>query len=258
MWKPGKPDLYENNGGTVLAISGKDFVVIGGDTRLSSGCAILSRTQTKMCPLSKQMVVAAAGCWCDAVSLTNLLKVKQQGYDSQHHKVMSVESMAQMLSVVQYQRRHLPYNVSPILGGIDQDGQGAVFSYDCIGHFYRESSRVEGTAVGLLQPVLDNQIGYTKKDLLDEASDEQPTLTKKRALAIAKDAFITAAQSDVFTGDSVIINIITKDSIKSKTATHKCSPAASRGSASTATGSTATSPARRITSSEAFNMCINN
>ncbi|EDW35325.1 GL20944 [Drosophila persimilis] len=213
MWKPGKPDLYENNGGTVLAIAGKDFVVIGGDTRLSSGCAILSRTQTKLCPLSKQMVVAATGCWCDAVSLTNLLKVKQQGYENQHHKVMSIESMAQMLSVVQYQRRHLPYNVSPILGGIDQDGQGAVFSYDCIGHFVRESSRVEGTAVGILQPVLDNQIGYTKKDLLDETS-EQPALTKERALAIAKDAFITAAQSDVFTGDSVIINVITKDSIK--------------------------------------------
>ncbi|XP_022219136.1 proteasome subunit beta type-1-like [Drosophila obscura] len=201
-----KPDIYENNGGTVLAIAGKDFVVIGGDTRLSSGYTVLSRTQSKLCPLSEQMVVATAGCWCDAVSLTNLLKVKKQGYESEHIKIMSIESMAQMLSVIQYQRRHLPYNVSPILGGIDQDGQGAVFAYDCIGHFQREVYRAEGTAGDMLQSVLDSQIGSPKADA--------DLLNKERAMAIAKDAFITAARRDIYTGDSVIINIITKDGME--------------------------------------------
>ncbi|BFG02717.1 proteasome subunit beta type-1-like [Drosophila madeirensis] len=196
------PNIYEHASGTVLAIAGKDFVVMGCDTGVCSDCAILSRTQTKLCPMSDQMVVATAGCWSDAVALTNQLKMEQQFYEREHFKSMSIESMAQMLSVVQYQRRHLPYDVCPILGGIDQDGQGAVYFYDCIGSLQREGYRAEGSAGAMLQPVLDSQIGCHE------------TVTKERALSIAKDALTMAARSDQYTGDLVILNIITKDGIE--------------------------------------------
>lgn len=37
-----------------------------------------------------------------------------------------------------------------------------------------------------------------------------------RALAILKDVFISAAERDIYTGDSIAINIITKDGIKAE------------------------------------------
>lgn len=34
---------YSNNEGTVVAVAGEDFVVVGGDTRLSEGYSLITR-----------------------------------------------------------------------------------------------------------------------------------------------------------------------------------------------------------------------
>jgi 20S proteasome alpha/beta subunit len=39
----GRFNPYVNNGGTVVAIAGADFVVVGGDSRLSEGYSIVTR-----------------------------------------------------------------------------------------------------------------------------------------------------------------------------------------------------------------------
>lgn len=36
----------------------------------------------------------------------------------------------------------------------------------------------------------------------------------ERALAIVKDGFISAAERDIYTGDSILIKIITKDGVR--------------------------------------------
>ena len=40
-----------------------------------------------------------------------------------------------------------------------------------------------------------------------------------KALAILKDVFISAAERDIYTGDSIAISIITKDGIRSESFT---------------------------------------
>ncbi|EEC17462.1 proteasome, subunit beta, putative [Ixodes scapularis] len=37
--------------------------------------------------------------------------------------------------------------------------------------------------------------------------------TRERAISIIKDVFISAAERDIYTGDSVIVNIIDKDGV---------------------------------------------
>ncbi|KAH8260587.1 hypothetical protein KR038_008246 [Drosophila bunnanda] len=209
------PDFspYESNGGSIVAIAGDDFVVIAADTRLSSGYNIHSRNQSKLFKLSPKTVLGSTGCWADTLSLTGLMKVRMQSYEHTHLRTMTTDAVAQMLSITMYNRRFFPYYVSNILAGIDKDGKGVVYSYDPIGHCERATYRAGGTAGTLLQPVLDNQIGHKNINL---AADELPPLTKERAVAVASDTFISAAERDIYTGDSVLINVITKDGIEEK------------------------------------------
>lgn len=46
---------------------------------------------------------------------------------------------------------------------------------------------------------------------------EKEPLTLEKAKMILKDAFISAAERDIYTGDSMNLSIITKDGVKNET-----------------------------------------
>uniref|UniRef100_A0A1A9X0X2 Proteasome subunit beta n=1 Tax=Glossina brevipalpis TaxID=37001 RepID=A0A1A9X0X2_9MUSC len=205
---------YESNGGSIVAIAGDNFAVVAADSRLSSGYSIHTRNQNKLFQLSSNAVLASTGCWCDTLALTALVKARMQMYEHTHSKTMSTDALAQMLSILMYNRRFFPYYVSNIVAGLNSKGKGVVYSYDPIGHFEKSNCRAGGSAGTLLQPVLDNQIEL--KNIKPDNVDFPKDLTIERAIAIASDAFISATERDIYTGDSVQINIITKNNIEVK------------------------------------------
>ncbi|XP_043784065.1 proteasome subunit beta type-1 [Apis laboriosa] len=200
---------YADNGGSVIALAGDNFCVIAADTRLSTGFSIYTREQQKLFPLSSKTVLGCSGCWCDTLTLTRILSARMQMYEHEHQKEMPTPAVAQILSTMLYYKRFFPYYVSNILGGLDENGKGCVYSYDPIGHCEITKYRAGGSAGALLQPLLDNQIGYKNQE-----SVEPVPLTQERAVAIIKDVFTSAAERDIYTGDSIFIKIITSDGIQ--------------------------------------------
>ena len=71
---------------------------------------------------------------------------------------MSLSAIARMISTMLYGKRFFPYYVYNILGGVDEEGKGAVYSFDPVGSYEREHCRAAGAAQSLLQPFLDNQV----------------------------------------------------------------------------------------------------
>ena len=57
-----------------------------------------------------------------------------------------------------YGKRFFPYYVYTIIGGLDADGKGAVYSFDPVGSYEREQCRAGGAAAALIMPFLDNQV----------------------------------------------------------------------------------------------------
>lgn len=193
---------------SVVAIAGPGYAVIAADTRLSTGYSIHTRNQNKLFKLTDTTVLASTGCWPDTLALTSLVKVRIQMYKDQHGKEMSTTAIAQMLSNLMYNRRFFPYYVSNVLAGLDTDGSGIVYSYDPIGHCEKTTYRAGGSSGALLQPVLDNQIGQKNMQGI-----EVGPVPLEKASSIIKDTFISASERDIYTGDSVLLNIITKDGI---------------------------------------------
>ena len=57
-----------------------------------------------------------------------------------------------------YGKRFFPYYVYTIIGGLDSEGKGAVYSFDPVGSYEREQCRAGGAAASLIMPFLDNQV----------------------------------------------------------------------------------------------------
>merc|ERR1719399_510213 len=124
---------YDYNGGTVLAIAGKDFVVVAGDTRMSTGFNIKSRHVSKLFKLTGDAVLATAGFRGDITTLQKLLRVKLTQYEHQHGESMGVSAVGQLLGNTLYGRRFFPYYTWNVVGGLDGEGIGCVYSYDPVG-----------------------------------------------------------------------------------------------------------------------------
>lgn len=122
---------------------------------------------------------------------------------------MGTTACAQLVSNMLYNKRFFPYYISNIVAGLDENGEGAIFSYDPVGSFERVPFRAGGSSASLMQPLLDNQIG-----LKNQSNIKSPELTVEYVTRVVKDAFISASERDIYCGDSVIVKLITKEGIK--------------------------------------------
>jgi len=193
-------------------MAGEDFAVIASDTRLSEGFSIHSRDVSKLYPLTNKTVLGCAGFHGDVLTLTKVIDARLKMYEHEHSKKMSSGAIAAMLSTMLYYRRFFPYYVYNIIGGIDEEGKGCVYSFDPVGSYEREVYRAGGSAGAILQPLLDNQIGMKNQD----GATVVP-LSEEKAVALVKDVFTSAAERDIYTGDAIVINVIKKEGVSSET-----------------------------------------
>jgi len=198
---------YTDNGGTILAIAGADYCIVAGDTRQSEGFSINTRYAPKVYQLSNGAVLGAQGMQADANTLVMNIEQRIEWYQHKHDKNLSVSATAQMLSTMLYMKRFFPYSVWNILGGLDDEGVGAVYSYDPVGNFQRHTYRAGGSAASLIQPFLDNQVAFKHQNT------EEVLLPLDTAIRLARDSFTSATERDIHTGDFLEIFIIKKDGI---------------------------------------------
>lgn len=108
--------------------------------------------------LNDVATLATNGFSADAEALVDKIKQRLVFYRHNHGTHMSLSAIARMISTMLYGKRFFPYYVYNILGGVDEEGKGAVYSFDPVGSYERETCRAAGAAQSLLQPFLDNQV----------------------------------------------------------------------------------------------------
>lgn len=206
---------YDDNGGTMVGIAGKDFALLAGDTRQSTGYSITSRQAPKVAKIGDNILMGAIGFAADGDALVDSVVTQMKWYHHTHNKELKVQSCARLIQQLLYRKRFFPYYVYTIIAGMDEEGKGAIYSYDPIGSYERERGRAGGAAASLITPFLDNQVN--KKNQYDIQTGEPIIATDMEldeAIKLVRDAFNSATERHIQVGDGLQIAIVTKDGIR--------------------------------------------
>lgn len=205
---------YDDNGGSVIAIAGDDFVVLAGDTRHSTGYSINTRYRPQVHEIGDNIIATATGFSADGDALIQRLKTRIEWYHHAHNKSLQVASCARLTQTLLYSHRFFPYYVGTIIAGIDPEGKGAIYSFDPVGSYERQTCHAGGAAGGLVTPFLDNQVDF--KNQRDPATGDllkQVNLPLESVIGIIKDAFTSATERQIQVGDFLEIVIVKKDGV---------------------------------------------
>ncbi|KAJ6155042.1 proteasome component C5 [Penicillium chermesinum] len=185
--------------------NGSEGFKIGGDDETGEGA---------------QIVLSVVGFAADGNALKERLDNIVKMYKYKHGKPMSVSACAQRLSTILYEKRFFPYYVHAILGGLDEEGKGALYSYDPVGSYEREQCRAAGAASSLITPFLDNQVNFKNQYVPGsgeghalEPKKAEP-LSRSTAEGLVRDAFTSAVERHIEVGDYLQLVTITKDGIE--------------------------------------------
>ena len=160
------------------------------------------------------------GFAADGNALKERLDAIVKMYRYQHGKRMTVKACAQRLSTILYGKRFFPYYTNAILGGLDEDGKGALYSYDPVGSYEREQCRTAGAAASLIMPFLDNQVNFKNQYVPGSGEGHAlqqklpEPLPRKEVEQLVRDAFTSAVERHIEVGDGLQILTITKDGIE--------------------------------------------
>lgn len=99
---------------------------------------------------------------------------------------------------------------------------GALYSYDPVGSYERESCRAAGAASSLITPFLDNQVNFKNQydpnsgPGLEKVTRQPVLLDRKTVEDLVSDSFSSAAERHIEVGDGLQMFVITKDGIEEK------------------------------------------
>ena len=165
-------------------------------------------------------MLSIVGFAADGLALRDRLNATVKMYKYRHGKEITTAACAHRLAKIFYAKRFFPYYTHAILGGLDEEGKGAIYSYDPIGSYEREQCRAGGAAASLIMPFLDNQVNF--KNQYIAGSGEGHNLKERKAVPLPRpeveqlvnDAFTSAVERHIEVGDNLQMLVITKEGIE--------------------------------------------
>jgi 20S proteasome subunit beta 6 len=198
---------YQNNGGTILGIAGKNFSIIASDTRFSYGMFLTSRNSTRIVRISTNAILATAGMTADLFSLQNQMLIGIQKYKKQNSNKCTISNCAFYLSSILYSKRFFPFFTFNLISGLEKNNQSCIFNFDALGSFEKTFFNCIGNGQTLIQPILDGI--FQKKN----NNQEKKSGNLFDLLVCIKKIFLNAAQKNISIGDGLQIFIISKKGI---------------------------------------------
>jgi len=189
-------DKEMKTGTTTVGLSTENGVVMATDMRASAGRMVSSKDVQKVEQIHPNAALTIAGSVSAAQSLIRSLRSETSLYETRRSKDMSMEALSTLTS--NFLRSGAFFIVSPLLGGVDEDG-AHVYSLDPLGGMMEEDYAVSGSGSQYALGVLEQEY--------------EDDLTMDEAKSVAAHAIQSAVERDLASGNGINVAVVTDEGV---------------------------------------------
>ncbi len=189
-------------GATAVGLACVDGVVLAAERRVSYGSFVLSDRGRKVFKVTDRIGAACAGAVSDMQKVIEYLSANISLYEDTKGYPITVEGAANLLSIIMFSRRLLPYLTEVIIGGVDSKGP-SLYVLDPLGSLISEKYTVVGTGTQVATSIFEREY--------------KETITCDEGINLAIKAVETAVKRDALSGGKIDALIITKEGIREVT-----------------------------------------
>lgn len=188
------------NGGSVVAMVGKDCVAIAADKRLGAQFMTVSTEFQKIFQASEKTFIGLPGLATDVLTLSDRFRFKTNMYKMREEREMEPKTLAHMVSSTLYEKRFGPYFVEPVVAGLGKDNKPFICAMDLIGCInFAKDFVVSGTAGPNLYGMCE--------------SLWEPDLEPEDLFETISQALLNAQDRDALSGWGAVVHVITPNEI---------------------------------------------
>lgn len=191
--------IMHYNGGSVLAMAGKDCFVIISDNRLGEQMKTISMEVPKLHMISDSVVLGLTGLRSDQQTFAQKIKFRSDMYRLREKREMSGKACAALIEALLYEARFGPWFVEPVIGSLDRKtGEVYLCATDLIGAPCEPEDYVcAGTCAESLHGMCE--------------ALWRPSMDPETLFEVAAQAMLSACDRDSLSGYGAIAVLITKD-----------------------------------------------
>jgi 20S proteasome subunit beta 1 len=190
-----------STGTTIMAVEFAGGVLLGADTRTSSGQYVVNRASRKITQLHNQIFVARSGSAADTQALSSILKRLLSGLSLELGENPRVKTAASLMQLLCYQNKdNLLAGV--IVAGYDSRAGGQVYQIPLGGTCLRVPFAIGGSGSAYISAYANSM--YKKN------------MSKEECFEFVKKSIAHAISIDGSSGGLIRLTIVTKDSVEEK------------------------------------------
>ncbi|KAJ2162922.1 Proteasome subunit beta type-1 [Coemansia sp. RSA 552] len=193
--KPGEANL----GTTIMAVKFDGGVVLGADSRTSTGTYIANRVTDKLTKVDERIYCCRSGSAADTQAVADIVKYHLDLYTAQHGEPPTVSVAAALFQEICYQNRD---NLSAgiIVAGWDEQTGGTVYDVPLGGSLHKQEYSIGGSGSIFIY-------GYCDKMF-------RPNMSREECIEFVKNSVSLAMTRDGSSGGVIRLAVITKDSVE--------------------------------------------
>lgn len=188
-----------STGTTIMAVEFKDGVVIGADSRTTTGAYIANRVTDKLTKVTDKIYCCRSGSAADTQAVADIVSYRLNLFQMENNEEPTVHAAANVFRDICYNYRD-QLTAGIICAGWDKRNGGQVYCIPVGGMLAREPIAIGGSGSSYLYGFVD--------------SVYKENMTKEECVEFVKKALSLAMSRDGSSGGCARIGIITQDGIE--------------------------------------------